>query len=172
VRQFWRTISLKTDLSELEQAKAGLTKAQWELFLKLQPGEQSHALSVYHKLVEQGENQSDLLVAALLHDIGKLRYSMRPVERAVVVMAKTVLPDQAKRWGSLPFSGWDGMPGWRKAFIVAEQHAEWGADMAREVGVSALTVNLIRNHHDPALKDPGITENNLLRKLWQVDNES
>jgi putative nucleotidyltransferase with HDIG domain len=172
VRQFWRTISLKTDPHALEQAKALLTKAQWQLFLRLQPGEQSHALAMYFNLLQQGENQSDLLVAALLHDVGKLRYRMNPVERAMVVLAQAVLPGQAQRWGSLPLNAWDGMPGWRKAFIVAEQHAEWGAKMAQEAGASPLTESLIRQHHDTACEENEIMENSLLHKLWLVDNES
>jgi putative nucleotidyltransferase with HDIG domain len=172
VRQFWRTISLKTDPHELEQAEVLLTEAQWGLFLHLQPGEQSHALVMYHKLLEQGENQPDLLVAALLHDVGKQRYRMNPVERSMVVLAKAVLPGQAQRWGSLPSSGFDGAPGWRKAFILAEQHAEWGAELVREAGVSPLTESLIRKHHDPAFQQAEIADNNLQRKLWLVDNES
>jgi putative nucleotidyltransferase with HDIG domain len=172
VRQFWRTISLKTDPHELELAKGLLTEAQSGLFLHLQPEEQSHALVMYHKLLEQGENQPDLLVAALLHDVGKLRYRMNPLERAMVVLAKAVLPGQAQRWGSPPFSGFDCAPGWRKAFIVAEQHAEWGAQMARQAGVSPLTESLIRKHHDPACQQAEMAENILQRKLWLVDNES
>ena len=62
---------------------------------------------MYNKLLEQGENQPDLLVAALLHDVGKLRYRMNPMERALVVLVKAVAPDQAQTWGELPSNGWD-----------------------------------------------------------------
>ena len=55
---------------------------------------------------------------------------------------------------------------------MAEQHAEWGAEMAREAGVSPLTESLIRKHHDPAGQEAEIAENSLLHKLWLVDNES
>jgi hypothetical protein len=72
----------------------------------------------------------------------------------------------------LSSNGWDSIPGWRKAFIVAEQHAEWGAEMAREAGVSPLTVCLIRKHHNPPRQEAEIMENSLLHKLWLVDNES
>jgi hypothetical protein len=172
VRQFWRTISLKTDPDKLEQAMFLLSKAQVKLFLYLQPGEQSHALVMYNKLLEQGENQPDLLVAALLHDVGKLRYRMNPVERAMVVLAKAVLPGQIQRWGSLPSSGFDSAPGWRKAFILAELHAQWGAELAREAGVSLLTESLIRTHHTPASKQADDPDDSLRNKLWLVDNES
>ena len=172
VRQFWRIQSLKIDPRELEQAKGLLSYQQWELFTQLQPGEQSHALAMYCKLLEQGENQPDLLVAALLHDVGKLRYRLNPLERSLVVLAKAVLPEQARLWGELPLDGWDRTPGWRKAFVVAQQHAGWGAEMAREAGVSRLTESLIRKHHDPPCLETEPTEDYLLHKLRLVDNES
>lgn len=172
VRQFWRTISLKTDLHELERAKSILSDGQWALFQLLQPAEQNHAMAVYGKLLELGENQPDLLVAALLHDVGKLRYRMNPIERTMVVLVKAVIPDLAQRVGNFSPDGWDKLPGWRKAFIVAARHADWGADLAREVGASPLTETLIRKHHDPIGQDAEILENSLLRKLRLVDNES
>ena len=149
-----------------------LNPEQRALFTQMQPSEQNHAVIMFRRLLEQGENQPDLLVAALLHDVGKLRYRLNPLERAMVVLVKAVMPEQARRWGELPPVGWDGLPPWRKAFIVAEHHAEWGAEMARKSGVSALTENLIRWHQQPHRQDADAEETSLLHKLWLVDNES
>jgi putative nucleotidyltransferase with HDIG domain len=172
VRQFWRIISVKNDPLELEHAQALLRPEQWELFAQLQPGEKDHAVVMFRRLLERGENQPDLLVAALLHDVGKLRYHLNPLERAMVVMVHAIKPERARRWGNLPPDGWDGLPGWRKAFIVSEQHARWGAEMARQAGVSPLAENLIRLHHHPHGHQAVAVENNLLQILWAVDNES
>ncbi len=172
LRQFWRTLSIKKDQLELDQALAYLNPEQWALFTQQQPGEQNHAVIMFHCLLVQGENQPDLLVAALLHDVGKLRYRLSPLERAMVVLVKAVMPGQAYSLGELPPAGWDGLPAWRKAFILAEHHAEWGAEMARKAGVSPLSETLIREHHHPPCQDADIKENYLLRKLWLVDNES
>jgi len=171
VRQFWRTIFLITDHIDLDQARAYLNSAQWSLFSQLQPAEQDHALRMLRNLVDQGENQPDLLVAALLHDVGKLKYPLNPIERAVVVLVRASLPKYARRWSQTPEDGWEASPKWRKPFILAEQHAEWGAKLARETGVSRLTEDLIRNHHDPQIAGGGEIANNLLHKLWMVDNE-
>jgi hypothetical protein len=172
VRQFWRILSLKIDQLELEQAKVFLSYQQRELFTQLQTGEQNHALAMYRKLLDQGENQPDLLVATLLHDVGKLRYRMNPLERSLVVLAKAMLPEQARRWGELPHNGWERAPGWRKSFVVAQQHPAWGAEMAREAGVSCLAESLIRKHHDYPSSEAEPTENSLLNKLRLVDNDS
>jgi len=172
VRQFWRTVLLKIDPKELERVQGRLTPAQWTLFRQLQPGEQEHAVRVLRKLLEQGDNQPDLLVAALLHDVGKLRYRLNPFERAMVVVMQAILPKQARRWGYLPPAGWEGMPGWRKAFILAEHHAEWGAEMAHHAGVSPLVENLIRQHQLPHSHGVEEAENDLLHKLRAIDNDS
>lgn len=172
VRQFWRNVFLKTDHQALEQAKGQLTAAQWALFRQLQPAEKAHALSIYRKLIEQGDIQPDLLVAALLHDVGKLRYRLNPIERAMVVLMRAIVPLRAHQFGEIPASGWERLPGWRKAFIVAAHHEEWGAEMAHQAGTSALAEALIRWHHQPNHPEAGEEENALLHKLWLIDNES
>ncbi len=54
LRQFWRTLVVKTDPRGLENALALLNPGQAELFSMLQPGEKDHALVMVHKLVEGG----------------------------------------------------------------------------------------------------------------------
>jgi len=172
LRQFWRTLPVKTDPRELEQAKARLNSAQWELFERLQLGEKRHALAMLHHLLAQGEQQPDLLVAALLHDTGKLRYPLSPMERAMVVLAEAVVPARVRNWGSLPDGGFESLPRWRKAFVVAEHHASWGADLAHMAGASPLAETLIREHHHPQALSTVGEGSSLLRKLWAVDNQS
>ena len=172
LRQFWRTVTLKTKPYELEQVRAQLSPMQWKLFEQLQPGEKDHAVTMFNKLRKQGENVPDLLIAALLHDIGKLRYRLNPLERAMIVLVKAVVPEQAHCWGRLPPDGWENLPGWRKAFIVSAQHANWGAELARQAGVSQQTESLIRLHHDPHSLSTDGADTDLLHKLWSVDNES
>jgi hypothetical protein len=172
ISQFWRVLFARINPPDLSQALKGLSQDQRELFTRMQPGEQNHAVIVYRRLLEMGENQPDLLVAALLHDVGKLRYRMNPLERSMVVLVKVVLPKKALLWGELPSINWDSLPSWRKAFIVAEQHPEWGAELARKAGVSVLTENLIRQHDQPYSQGPDSEETGLLHKLWLVDNDS
>ena len=170
VRQFMHTIFVRVDPSVLEQAEARLSPPQLELFRKLQPSEQSHALAILNRLMRQGESQPDLLVAALLHDVGKLRNPLNPFERAMLVVARRVMPEQTHKWGVQPAGRFDTLPRWHKAFIVAEQHAAWGAEMAHQAGVSPLAETLIREHHHYPRQNQ-TPEGSLLIKLWAVDNE-
>lgn len=170
VRQFWRMLWAKSDPRELEQVRAAISPELWQLFIKMQPGEKGHAMRMYHRLIEQGNAQPDLLQAALMHDVGKLRYRLNPLQRTMVVLARAAIPGKARQWGGLSDEAWNDVPGWRKAFILAEQHATWGADMAHAAGVSTLTETLIREHHHPNMKFVDEEVNNLLHKLWVVDN--
>lgn len=172
VRQFWRSVTLKTEYDDLEQARVQLNPAQWELFNRLQPADRLHALAVFHKLLEHGESQPDLLTAALLHDIGKLHYRLNPFERAIVVVVSAWLPRYAQHLGVIPDQGWQSLPGWHKAFIVAENHASWGAEIAKQAGASAMVEALIRQHHGSRKSEVGDLKEDLLHRLKVVDNDS
>jgi hypothetical protein len=140
-----------------------------DLFLRQPPVEQAHSLDVFIQLSEQGENSPDLLAAALLHDVGKSRFPLRPWERAAVVMGKAFFPAWVEKWGV------SDPRGWKRPFVVAAQHARWGAEMADAAGASALTVSLIRRHQDLTGGDRRHDVSGdeiLLQKLQMIDNES
>lgn len=140
------------------------------VFRCMQPGEQAHSVEVLQRLRTAGETHPDLLAAALLHDLGKIKYPLAPWERALIVLVMAVLPEKVRRWGDGDASGW------RKPFVVARQHAAWGAEMAQAAGTSPLAVSLIRRHQDalPAatLAFENSLEDELLKKLQYFDDES
>jgi hypothetical protein len=168
-RQFWQALRPAPAHEDLKIARASLAPAQWTLFCRLQPGEQAHGLRVLRALLDQGETAPDLLVAALLHDAGKLRAPLALWERVLIVLGSAFFPARAARWGQ-------GRPrGWRRAFVVAAQHPAWGAELAAQAGASPRAVALIRRHQEriPAAEPPaGSLEASLLRKLQAVDDES
>ena len=172
VRQFWRTVSLKKAHPALDDALAVLSPTQGALFSRMPRAEQEHALTVLRRLWQQGETQPDLLVAALMHDVGKLCCPIGPFYRAIVVIGKAVVPGQSRRWGELPPAGWEDLPMWHKAFIAADHHAEWGAQLASQAGVSSLAERLIRLHHQSHGQGADPEEIQLHHKLHLVDNES
>jgi len=140
------------------------------LFCKQQPAEQRHSLKIYERLVAQDENSPELLVAALLHDVGKSRSPLRLWERALVVLVQAASADLVRRWGDGVER--DAERGWRRPFVVAVQHPAWGAEMARAAGAAPLTVNLILRHQDAPLpsREAGQEERLLLVLQNQDDN--
>ena len=76
----------------------------------MQSSEQAHAVSVYRQLVAQGETSSDLLAAALLHDVGKSLSPLRLWERVLIVLARVFFrPNPGAGETSLRAVGTQGM---------------------------------------------------------------
>lgn len=117
-----------------------LNPDQMAVFRCLPAHDQRHSLEVLEALRAAGHNEPALLAAALLHDAAKTRLRLR--HRALVVLVRTFAPGWAKRW-----SNGDGT-GWTAPFVIAEHHADWGAEMAARAGSDPLTVAIIRRHHD------------------------
>lgn len=84
----------------------------------------------------------------------------------MIVLAKSLFPDVVRRWGR-------GEPcGWRRAFVVAERHPEWGAQMVKDTNASPLTVELIRKHQNPLPSKTVTIEDRLLSELQMADSRS
>jgi hypothetical protein len=96
-----------------------------------------------------------------LHDVGKILNPLSIFDRVVIISGKRLFPRAARRWGG-------GTPcGLRRPFVVAVNHAAWGAELAAQAGASSRIVDLIRCHQDsPPLDDP------LLAALQAADDES
>ena len=133
------------------------------LFFRMSDPDQSHSVRVFQTLVDQGEEDDDLLKAALLHDVGKSLHPLRAWERSLVVVMNRMLPNQVLKWGqSEPY-------GWRKPFVVALQHPEWGAALVQQEGGSETLVTLIRYHQEHALPSIRKDVQELLERLQTAD---
>jgi len=168
IRQFWlawRAEPLTEE--ELAPARSILTAEQMKLFRQLQPSEQIHALNVLQTIQAQGETVPDLQVAALLHDIGKARAPLKIWERVVIVLGKELFPNRIQSWG-------EGQPqGWKRPFVIAEQHPTWGAEMATQAGTPPLAVSLIERHQSSEPVSPSSQkEDQLLHILQAADHQN
>lgn len=138
---------------------ATLSGPERALFDHYTPGDQWHAYRVLRMLRDAGYNDPDLLVAALLHDVGKTRCPLSAWDRTLIVVAQALVPQRMAAWG-------EGAPeGWRRPFVVRAQHAAWGAAMAEAAGSRPAVVDLIRRHQDK----PGEGDAWLTRLQWADD---
>jgi hypothetical protein len=117
------------------------------LFSRMPRPEQHHGVHLCRMLEKQGLIDSDLLIAALLHDVGKLVAPPRLWERVLVVLAERFAPRLTADWAELP-TGEIKRAGLRRGFIVRRHHPAWGADIAAQAGASPRTTAWIRQHHD------------------------
>lgn len=166
LQQFWGALFAAPRPRQLARAQRLLTIRQMDLFHQLQPSEQAHALKVMEQLLVAGHTQHDLLVAALLHDVGKAQHKLCLWQRVCIVLLRAIFPKKAKMWGQ-------GLPrGWKRPLVVAEQHPAWGAAAASAVGASTMTANLIRRHQESDSLDLAQLEDRLLLALRIADQQS
>lgn len=164
VRQVLLNLTARPRPEEMAEALACLTSAEQELFLQLPVADQSHSLRVWSTLARTGLQDADLLAAALLHDIGKLRYPLPLWERVIIVLARKLFPGWVERVGS------GSANGWRKAFAVSVQHPQWGSDMLAAVGSKPKTIEIVRWHQGP-IESAETTRQQILA-LQAADDES
>jgi hypothetical protein len=140
VRQFRRALSDRPGKEDLEQVESVLTPPLFDLFTRMLPFEQAHAIRVMEDMAARGYDHPDVLTAALLHDVGKMKVPLRPWERAMAVLVKRLFPGLFNRWGQ------GEAKGLRKGIVVAACHADWGAELAAEKGANQRVAGLIRFH--------------------------
>jgi hypothetical protein len=96
-RQLRRTLSPGITPHDLREAESALGGDLYSLFAAMQPADQRHCLDVYRRLRADGEEDPDVLAAALIHDAGKGGDSasrIRTWHRVVYVILAT-LPSAA-----------------------------------------------------------------------------
>jgi hypothetical protein len=120
------------------------------LFKTMSPADQRHSLRVCRGLLARGCTDTDMLAAALLHDVGKAQGRVPFWTRPVIVMGKKLTPKLLARlvvYPGVPVT--ESKPLWRRALSCAWYHAEVGAELAAAAGLSERAVLYIRTHHQP-----------------------
>jgi putative nucleotidyltransferase with HDIG domain len=174
VRQFIRAAGawVVPEQENHELAQRYLSPEALALFQAMPRYDQGHAISVASTLYAQGQRDPDLLVAALLHDIGKTVQALEPsslhsVPRSVRLWHRVAVVLLRAFWpGLLATLAQDRPPSWRRPFYIQQNHALLGAELARQMGCTARTVSLIEHHELPSqrLDDP------FLAALQAADN--
>lgn len=143
VRQQLGSVPPLTAQEHLEVARR-LPASALPLFESMSDADQQHALRVCRGLQARGCSDEDMLAAALLHDVGKAAGRVPFWTRPVIVIGKRCAPRLLARVAAYPQAG---QPRWRRSLGCAWWHADIGADLAAEAGLSQRTVLYIRTHH-------------------------
>lgn len=166
MRQTWQLVSAWVRPIDDDQARAYLTPAEFGLYLKMPRATRQHHLRVLNCLLAAGHHHPSLLKAALLHDVGKIRYSFALPEKVLVVLTKAFAPSLFKKWSA-------GEPrGWRRPFVMSLRHPEWSAEMGAAVGMDELSLDLIRRHQTRLTQPPQTEADHLLLLLQAADDRS
>ncbi len=145
--QVWHRLTARVSEADLAPVRELLPPAGQQLFAAMSRGDQRHSLDVYTALADAGCRDREMLIAALLHDAGKgggrVRFAMRPA----IVILKRVAPGLLRRMAGP--SALAPVAPFQRPFRDAWHHAELGAILASQAGLSPRVCELIRTHHDP-----------------------
>ena len=89
-----------------------------------------------------------MLAAALLHDVGKAQGRVPFWTRPAIVIGKLCAPRLLSRLAVYPPED-ARLPRWQRSLGYAWWHAEVGARLAEQAGLSEQAVLYIRTHHQP-----------------------
>lgn len=152
---------------DVTPARAILSDEQFALFRQLRRDEQLHALRVLAAVREQpGEMPLALARAALLHDIGKLRYPLSVFGKTWAVLLSGIRPQAAARRGT-----GGRVAFWQRPQHAMSQHPAWGAELAAAAGANERTCWLIAEHQTPAARWATHPDIKLLRRLQAADRQ-
>jgi putative nucleotidyltransferase with HDIG domain len=124
-------------------AKQYLSGAEYVLYAKMDVRDRDHACQVTKVLLAYyPDAPSELIRAALLHDVGKSSSRYRPFHRiAVHLYTPSNIPPSPR------FHGLKGA--WQRNLY----HSQYGADLIRRYGGDDRVADLVAKHHDPE-EDP------------------
>ena len=150
LQRFLRGFRWAVTPDEVRLARDLLGPEELLRFAALQGRERRHAMDVVrylhaHDLQVDGAPSRELLVAALLHNVGK--GSLHLHERVAYTLLRLLAPRLLD-----PLASPAGF-GFRRAMAAQRDHAQRGAELLAELGVSERVQELVRRHHDALAGD-------------------
>jgi len=141
VKQFlWGIKSLYRDI-DIEYVKKFLTEDEIKIFKKLKINDQHHCIRVCKDSLEMNRNyelnidEYKLGKAALLHDIGKIKFHLNLVEKSIVVILHKLTRGYIKKYKNI------------KQIDIYYNHPKIGYEILKEKGYSKDILEVVRHHH-------------------------
>ena len=150
IKQFLYAITAKMSAEDISYVKCYLNEKEQKLFFKLRVYEQAHCLKVAQNMVVQNkvlnvEDKSEMIRIGLLHDIGKIKYPLNPIEKSMIVILNKLTKGRIKKFSKL------------KMVKCYYEHAQIGYELLCAIGeYNSTFLQAIKEHHNPEFKSQKI----------------
>ena len=157
VRRFFKALRAKMTAADRHFVEEYLTERERLLFYRQRVADQRHGVDAARFLLAKTEavvwpDQTPLVKAALLHDVGKSRVSLPLWGRPAAVLLKAFAPG-LYRDSSVRGEAADA-PRLCQYVYLHRFHPRIGAEMLAAAGTEPEVVDLVRRHHSPSPADP------------------
>ncbi|SCY27646.1 HD domain-containing protein [Alkaliphilus peptidifermentans] len=144
IKQFVSGLTARMNPEDHLFIKSYLNEKEQQLFYKLRASEQVHSSKVAYGCQSEAPTNTNLIKAALLHDVGKIDSNLTLINKSlVVIVSKLGIKN-------------DLLPGFlKKSVYFKNQHAKIGYDYLKTIDTDPDILKLVRDHHDIS-DDPDI----------------
>lgn len=177
VKQYVNGLNASISAEDWLVIRSILTSDESELFARMPVEMQKHSIDVLSALKRAGHLHSELAVAALLHDVGKITADQAGVRLSLWLRSILVLWEKIWPGGLAQFASRETAHGWRYSAYVHLHHPTIGAELAATAGVGPtarwlIAVHQIKDH--AKLDRESVPENGLelLSALQRADDVS
>lgn len=148
IQQFFKSVFVTKSMVDMAYVRDHLTPGQEGLFLRMQAYDRYHSV-LFAKTLQSSVYRvpEDLIIAALLHDVGKSRYPINSFHRMMAVIVNKFAPQWMEK------ASLEKMTFFNRTFLVAKHHAQWSEEMVRSVGVSERSAWVIAHHEDKEIDE-------------------
>jgi len=120
------------------------------VFLKLSKYEKKHSILVAQAVEKEFKNDPDLVVAALLHDIGKTKYHINITQKSLLVVLDHLTKGKLKKITI------------NKSINIFYNHGQIGYDILKNSGYNNRILFIVKNHHNKNISSDDLS---IIRKF-------
>lgn len=156
IKQFINAITAKITNEDMDFVHKYLTQEEIKLFEKLSVSEQKHcimvAIDIKEACKEESLNEKRMIKVALLHDIGKIKVRLTPIDKSVFVLLNKFSNGRLKNFDNI------------KKINVFYNHGKLGYELLKKYNYDEEFLELIKNHHSEETEENN-KELNILKKF-------
>lgn len=138
IKQFIKCITAKINEDDLNFIEKYLNGDEKKIINRLAIYDMKHCINVARDIESNIKYEDiNLIKCALLHDIGKVKKILNPIDKSIIVILNKLTKGNLKKYENI-----------NKKIYIFYNHGEEGYKILKDKGYDEKFLNVIRYHHD------------------------